>query len=63
MTALGKYNYKESPSTDTVPNLNFIFDNSLGFDSHPVAWFAPYFSRKRKESTHPKVVTFDDLTD
>ena len=32
MIALGKYKYKESPTTDTVPHLSFIFDNSLGFE-------------------------------
>ena len=63
MTSLGKYNYKESPTTDTVPNISFIFDNSLGFDSHPADWFDPYFPRKRKENTHPKAVTLDYLTD
>ena len=61
-TSQGKYSYKESPTTDTVPNLNFIFDNGLEFDLHPADWFDPYFPRKRKESTHPKAVTLDDRT-
>ena len=62
MIALGKYNYKESPTTDTIPNLSFIFDNGIGFDSHPADWFEPYFPRKRKEIILQKEVTFDDLT-
>ena len=62
MTSLGKCSYKESPTIDTVPNLSFIVDNGLGFDSHPADWFDTYFPRKRKESTHPKAVTLDIFT-
>ena len=62
MTSLGKYNYKESPTTDTVPNISFIFDNSLGFDSHPADRLDLYFPRERKESTHLKAVTLDDIS-
>ena len=54
MTALGKFNYLESPTTDTIPNSIYIFDNGLGFDSHPADWFEPYFSRNITNNTHSK---------
>ena len=35
----GKYVYKKQVTDETVPNLEYLFENGIGFDSHPVEWF------------------------
>ena len=31
----GEYYYKEQATNETVPNLEFLFSNGIGFDTHP----------------------------
>ena len=47
---------------ETVPNLEHLFKQGLGFDSHPAEWFDLFFPAKRTKGTHPKAVTMDDMT-
>lgn len=56
------YKYKHQATSDTVPNFEYLFENGVGFDSHPVQWFDLFFPSKRKKDTHPKAVTMDDMT-
>ena len=35
----GNYVYKKQVIDETVPNLEYLFENGIGFDSHPVEWF------------------------
>ena len=35
----GNYVYKKQVTDETVPNLEYLFENGIGFDSHPVEWF------------------------
>ena len=47
---------------ETVPNLEHLFEQGLGFDSHPAEWFDLFFPAKCIKGTHPKAVTMDDMT-
>ena len=58
----GENFYKEAPVTTTVQNLQYLFSNGIGFDSHPSDWFNLYFPKYRNRKTHPKPVACDDLT-
>ena len=58
----GDHCSKEAPVTTTVPNLQYLFANGIGFDSHPADWFNLYLPKDRNRKTHPKAVTCDDLT-
>ena len=62
-----KGNYKRNSYTkqvtdETIPNLEQIFEDGLGFDSHLAEWFNIFFSLKLSKDTHPKAVTMDDMT-
>jgi len=57
-----EYIYKESPTVETIPNLNYIFSAGIGFDSHPADWFDLFFPRRRTKNTNPKAVTMDEYT-
>ena len=35
----GNYVYKKQVTYETVPNLEYLFENGIGFDSYPVEWF------------------------
>ena len=37
----GHYVYKKQVTDETVTNLEYLFENGIGFDSHPVEWFIP----------------------
>ena len=57
----GEYCYEKESMVKTVPNLAFLFENRINFDSHPIDWFELFFPRIRTKSTHPKIVTLVDL--
>ena len=57
----GSYVYKKQVTDETVPNFEYLFENGIGFDSHPVEWFN-FFPLKRVKYTHPKAFTMDDMT-
>ena len=42
--------------------MKYLFENGIGFDSHPVEWFNLFPPLKRVKDTHPKSVTMDDMT-
>ena len=58
----GEHRYKEAPVTTTVPNLQYLFANGIGFDSNPDDWFNLYLAKNCNRKTHPKAATCDDLT-
>ena len=58
----GNYMYNDHYCDETVPNLNYLFENGIGFESHPADWFGLFFPKNRTKTTHPKAVTIDDLT-
>lgn len=60
--ATGEHCYKEVPVSNIVPNLQYLFANGIGFDSHPPDWFNLYLSKDRNKTTHKKAVTCDDFT-
>ena len=37
--ANGEYCYEKQSTTRTVPNLEFLFEKGINFDSHPADWF------------------------
>ena len=39
----GNYVYKKQVTDETVPNLEYLFENGIGFDSHPVEGFKFFF--------------------
>ena len=43
-------------------NIEYLFNKGIDFDSHPDDWFNLFIEDKRSKSTHPKVVTLDELT-
>ena len=58
----GNFIYKKQPTTETVPNLEYLFTKGIGLESHPADWFELFFPRNRNRLTCPKAVTLDDLT-
>ena len=34
-----EYIYNEAQTVETIPNLSYLFEEGLGFDSHPANWF------------------------
>ena len=42
--------------------MEYLFENGIGFDSHPFEWFNLFSPLKRVNDTHPKAVTMDDMT-
>ena len=58
----GNYVYKKQVIDETIPSLEYLFENGIGFDSHPVKWFNFFLPLKRVKDTHPKAVTMDDIT-
>ena len=42
--------------------MKYLFENGIGFDSHPVEWFNLFFPLKLVKDTHPKDVTMDYMT-
>ena len=36
----GNYMYNDHYCDETVPNLNYLFENGIGFENHPADWFA-----------------------
>ena len=42
--------------------MEYLFENSIGFDSHPVEWFNLFSPLKQVKDTHTKAVTMDDMT-
>ena len=58
----GDHCYKEAPVKTTVPNLQYLCANGIGFDSHPSDWFNLNLSKDCNRKTHPKSVTCDYLT-
>ena len=58
----GKYVYKKQVTDETVPNLEYLFENGIGSDSHPVERFNLFPPLKRFKDIHTKAVTMDDMT-
>ena len=42
--------------------MEYLFENVIRFDSHPVDWFNLFSPLKRVKDTHPKAITMDDMT-
>ena len=57
-----RYSMSHKLKDATLPNIEFILENNLGLNSHPAEWFDPWLPLNRKNNTHPKVVTMEDLT-
>jgi len=58
----GEYIYNKAQTVETVPNLSYLFEEGLGFDSHPANWFDLFFPSKRTKKTHSKAITMDEYT-
>ena len=56
------YSLQQPPSDETVPNFHFLFEQNIGFDSHPADWLEPLFPSRRYKDTHPDAVTLQDMT-
>ena len=41
----GKYNYKRQSFNGTIPNLQYLLNNGIGFESHPADWFGLFFKK------------------
>ena len=44
----GEYKYKKQSFNGTTPNLQYLFDNRIGFESHPADWFGLFLKKNRK---------------
>ena len=60
--AKGQFKYRKQIHTGTIPNIEYLFQNNVGLDSHPADWFEIFFPKKRERQTHPKAVTMDEYT-
>ena len=60
--AKGQFKYTKQTHTTTIPNIEYLFENNVGLDSHPADWFKLFFPKKRERQTHPKSVTMDEYT-
>ena len=60
--AKGQFQYTKQTHTTTIPNIEYLFENNVGLDSHPADWFELFFPKKRERQTHPKSVTMDEYT-
>ena len=58
----GNFKYSKQTTTETIPNIEFLHSHGINLQSHPAQWFDIFFPRKRERTTHPKAVTFDELT-
>jgi hypothetical protein len=58
----GSYVYSKQLTHLTVPNLEYLFQKGISFDSHPADWFNLFPPFKCDKYTHEKAVTMDDLT-
>ena len=56
------FKYHLAFSNETLPNLRFVFDNELGFNSRPADWLEAFLPLKRGRDTPSKLVTLQDLT-
>ena len=61
-TTDGNYVYSKQLTHLTVPNLEYLFQKGISFNSHPADWFNLFPPFKRDKYTHEKSVTMDDLT-
>ena len=58
----GYYLYTQQVTDETVPNFEYLFENGVGLDSHPVEWFDLFFPMRRSKDTHPKATKMDNMT-
>ena len=49
-------------TTVTVPNLAYLTELGIDFESHPADWFNIFLPKNRGKHTHPKAVTLEELT-
>jgi hypothetical protein len=58
------YSKQYSSNTETLPNLDFLFEHKIGLESHPAEWFEPWlpFQRTKTNAGDKKLVTIQDLT-
>ena len=49
-------------TTVTVPDLEYLTEKGIDFESEPADWFNIYLPKNRVKGTHPKAVTMDELT-
>ena len=49
-------------TTVTVPDLEYLTEKGIDFESEPADWFNIYFPKDRVNGTHPKAVTMDEST-
>ena len=43
----GNFIYKKQPTTETVPNLEYLFTKGIRLESHPADWFKLFFPRNQ----------------
>ena len=55
----GEASYKEVPCDETVPNIDFIKNNKLSFDSHPADWLNAFLPKNPKAGCN---LSIHDLT-
>ena len=60
--AHGGHCYKKQQSYATAPNLKYIFEKVIDFDSHPTDWFDLWFPKDRTKYPYHKAVTINEIT-
>ena len=58
----GEYIYEMQVTEATVPDIEYLTEKGIDFESHPADWFDIFMPKDRVRDTHPKAVTIDDLT-
>ena len=53
----GAYYYKKQATANTSPNLEYLFANGIGIESHCVDKFFRLFSTDQTKHTYPKALT------
>ena len=55
---VGNFIYKQQPSEELIPNLEYLFAKGIGFHSHPADWFNIFFPKE--EDSEGTLNSFDN---
>ena len=52
----GSFIYKKQPTTETIPNIEYLLAKKVGLDSHPADWFELFFQEKKIDQLTQKLL-------